>query len=270
MKKQHKSLFVLIIFIIFVSGFRYFELTKYNSFIVVFFNTQEGDAILIRDSNFCSVLIDGGSDFAVIDSLYKYLPFYKRQIDYVFVSHPHHDHIHGLNLVSKRFEIKNLYYPSLLVNLESLDDLILRSTKSFEIEEKSKQLKACGLDFKVYKIPSKPNEKDLNLHSLVLEVYKDEQFIFFTAGDIYEEQENYILNNKQLNSVYLFKSNHHGSKTSNSQEFLNKLKPKVTVVTSGYANRFKHPHLEPLRIITKNSQKVLRTDIEGEIVIEIP
>ena len=93
---------------------------------------------------------------------------------------------------------------------------------------------------------------------------------FFSAGDIYIEQERYILNNKQLGSVYLFKSNHHGSKTSNSNEFLNKLKPKVTVVTSGYANRFKHPHLAPLRVIAENSQKVIRTDVEGEIVIKIP
>ncbi|MBT5346861.1 MBL fold metallo-hydrolase [bacterium] len=270
MKKQHKTLFIITISLILLIGFRYYHLTKYKGIIVVFFNTKEGDAILIRNTDFCSILIDGGSDYAMLDSLYKYLPFNKRDFDHVFVSHPHHDHIHGLNLISKRFEIQNLYYPFLPFQKESLDDLKDLSKNKFEVNQEIKDIKACELDFKVYKVPLEKDEKDLNLHSLVIEIYDNQEFIFFAAGDIYQEQENYLMQNRNLKNVYLFKSNHHGSKTSNSKEFLEFLNPKVTVVTAGYANRFKHPHQKAIQNIAQHSRLVLRTDVEGEILIQPP
>jgi len=270
MKKQYKTLFIVTISLILLIGFRYYHLTKYKGFIIVFFNTKEGDAILIRNTDFCSILIDGGSDYAMLDSLYKYLPFNKRNFDHVFVSHPHHDHIHGLNLIAERFEIQNLYYPFLPFQKQSLEDLKAFSTNKFQINQEIKEIKACDLDFKVYKLPIYENHKDLNLHSLVIEVYDNQEFIFFAAGDIYQNQENYLIQNHKLNNVYLFKSNHHGSKTSNSKEFLEFLNPQVTVVTSGYENRFKHPHQKAIQNIAQYSKLVLRTDIEGEILIQPP
>ena len=270
MKKQHKTLFIITLSLILLIGFRYYHLTKYKGIIVVFFNTKEGDAILIRNTDFCSILIDGGSDYAMLDSLYKYLPFNKRYFDHVFVSHPHHDHIHGLNLISKRFEIQNLYFPYLPFQKQSLEDLKVSSQNKFEINQDIKEIKACDLDFKVYKLPIHENQKDLNLHSLVIEVYDDQEFIFFAAGDIYQEQESYLIKNRNLKNVYLFKSNHHGSKTSNSKAFLDNLSPAITVVTSGYQNRFKHPHQKAIQNIAQYSKLVLRTDVEGEILIQPP
>jgi len=77
---------------------------------VDYLNIGQGDSELIKTPNHKLVLIDGGPDNLVLDRLGEVLPFYRRKIDYLILSHYHDDHATGLLEVIKRYQVKNLIY----------------------------------------------------------------------------------------------------------------------------------------------------------------
>ena len=64
----------------------------------------------------------------------------------------------------------------------------------------------------------------------------------------------------------ILKVAHHGSNTSTTELFLNQVKPKVAVISVG-SNNFTHPHPEVMKKLEYQCQKVLRTDLNGTIII---
>lgn len=61
------------------------------------------------------------------------------------------------------------------------------------------------------------------------------------------------------------KVGHHGSKTSSSKEFIQKVKPTFAVISCGLNNRFGHPHAETINTLETAGVTILRTDVQGEI-----
>jgi competence protein ComEC len=60
---------------------------------------------------------------------------------------------------------------------------------------------------------------------------------------------------------------HHGSRTGSRAEFLDRAQPEWAVVSAGFANRFGHPHPEVLRRIAAAGVSLLRTDLDGALVL---
>ena len=67
-------------------------------------------------------------------------------------------------------------------------------------------------------------------------------------------------------SADIFKASHHGSKTSNQEEFLKIVNPKIMIISAGINNRFNHPALETLKTATELKIEVFRTDESGNLV----
>jgi len=269
MKKQIQTIIIFIIFIFFCFIIRFYNLSKYSSPIIVFFNTSEGESILIRNTEFCSILIDAGIDYELTDNIYKYLPFHKNNIDFVFLSHPHKDHYQGFFSLKNKYIISNFFYSHYFENHKIINQL-----KSFSLDSQSimeeKNIHACGFIINAYTLNQSVKNDDINTQSLILEVYYNSQWILLSAGDIYIDQEMELLNKlPQKQSLYIYKSSHHGSKTSNSEILLNYLNPKISVITAGSKNRFNHPHLESLSAIKKHSDIIYRTDIQNPIIIPV-
>ena len=86
-------------------------------------------------------------------------------------------------------------------------------------------------------------------------------------GDAGIDRERDLLKKYELKNIDVLKVGHHGSKTSSSEEFIRKLKPKYSIISVGRKNRYGHPHQEVLNYL-KNS-KVYRTDQDGIIMFEI-
>jgi beta-lactamase superfamily II metal-dependent hydrolase len=74
----------------------------------VFCEVGEGDgAILITRENV--FLIDAGRDGRMTECLQRHLPFWKRDITGVILTHPDADHMNGLNSVIKSYRVKWLF-----------------------------------------------------------------------------------------------------------------------------------------------------------------
>jgi len=94
------------------------------------------------------------------------------------------------------------------------------------------------------------NENILNNNSLVCKLsYRSFSMIF--TGDIEEIAEKKIVQkvDDRLLSADILKVAHHGSKTSSTQEFIQEVKPKITLIGVGENNKFGHPNSNVIEIL---------------------
>ena len=86
-------------------------------------------------------------------------------------------------------------------------------------------------------------------------------------GDAGEDKEKDILDEYDLSDIDVLKVGHHGSKTSNSKEFINEINPKYGIISVGNNNRYGHPNKEVLNNL--EDSKIYRTDKQGSIMFKI-
>ena len=86
-------------------------------------------------------------------------------------------------------------------------------------------------------------------------------------GDASTKVEADLLTNYNLTNIDILKVGHHGSKTSSSEEFINNINPKYSIITVGKNNRYGHPNKEVLENLKKS--KIYRTENEGSIMFKI-
>ena len=95
-------------------------------------------------------------------------------------------------------------------------------------------------------------------------VHNQNSFLF--TGDISKTVEKKLVE-KQINiNSDILKVAHHGSKTSTSEEFLEKVLPEIAIVQVG-ENKYGHPNTEVLERLKFFAIKILRTDKDGDIKI---
>ena len=227
---------------------------------VEYIDVGQADAILI-ENNKKYMLIDAGNNEDG-DLLVNY--FKDKNItdfEYVVATHPHEDHIGGMDNIIKNFNIKNYYMPDCYTTtktFEELLDALEEKNLSFETPDIDSEFLLGDALFKV--LYTGTDKRDLNNTSIVLRMtYKDVSFMF--TGDATNVTEKKILA-KDLQSDVL-KVGHHGSQYSTSDEFLDKVNPKYAIISVGTGNVYDHP-----KDITLNKLKgieVHRTDKEGTI-----
>lgn len=227
---------------------------------VEYIDVGQADAILIENDK-KYMLIDAGNNEDG-DLLVNY--FKDKNItdfEYVVATHPHEDHIGGMDNIIKNFNIKNYYMPDCYTTtktFEELLDALEEKNLSFETPDIDSEFLLGDALFKV--LYTGTDKRDLNNTSIVLRMtYKDVSFMF--TGDATNTTEKKILA-KNLQSDVL-KVGHHGSQYSTSKNFLDKVNPKYAIISVGTGNVYDHP-----KDITLNKLKgieVHRTDKEGTI-----
>jgi competence protein ComEC len=106
----------------------------------------------------------------------------------------------------------------------------------------------------------------VNSNSLVLTV-RYGKVTLLLPGDIEQEAERLLLEQGTDLQAQVLKVPHHGGRTSSSEPFLARVRPKVAVVSAGYRNRFRHPHQETLDRYRANGITLHRTDLDGAVTI---
>lgn len=105
-----------------------------------------------------------------------------------------------------------------------------------------------------------------NANSIVLRLdYGD--FSMLLTGDAEEQTEHRMLTKDVNLKVKVVKVAHHGSKYATSQEFVERVKPEVAIISCGEWNRYGHPAQIVLDRLRAAGAKLYRTDLQGEITI---
>lgn len=241
---------------------------------VTFFDIGQGDSILVQTPTQQTILIDGGPDRSILGKLGRALPFYVRSLDMIVLTHPHADHINGLNEVLRRYDVQYIVYTDVAYDAPEYDEwqrLVAESNSTVVIAEAGQQFSFGDVTLDVlYPVADISGETfdDVNDSSVVTRLeYQDTSFLFTGDASVSVEEELLADTAITLDSDYL-KVGHHGSRYSSSVDFLAAVSPDYAIIQSGVGNSFGHPHEITLRKLKAVGSHVLRTDEMGDIVID--
>ena len=259
----------------------------------------QGDCVVIRNSNGNVYISDCGSSSVSKVGKYRLLPFLKYKgygkIKGIFISHMDEDHMNGiLELMemapTEHLQIEYLFLPeSVLLIEEDQEDLkelstlasgngtkIIYLSQGEEIQDGELRFSCVypasqEVDYSDFK------KEDRNNSSLVLLMQYQEFEMLFT-GDVEMAGEHEIVNYVQeLTDQSLFQDDridvlkvaHHGSSGSSCEEFLEAIRPKISLISCGKNNSYGHPHTETLERLEDCGTKIFSTVDSGEIALKI-
>lgn len=256
------KIFSILLLVIYVNG-----CAREKLFSVHIIDVGQGDSIFIQTLEDKRILIDAGDEEAE-HTVYSYL---KRRgvkkIDVLIATHPDTDHIGSMDYIIDKFKISHFYMPNAKTDSEAFYNLLDScKEKNLKIEylTKGDRLKIDSSTTMEILSPSTITDKN-NLNSIVsLLNYKGYEFLF--TGDAEKENESEILSSCNLPDIEFLKAGHHGSSSSSTDEFIEKLKPEAVAISCGYNNDYGHPHRSILDTFRENESVVYRTDKNGSLV----
>lgn len=245
-------------------AFEVSQISKDTYLDVMYVDVGQADCEIIKLPNGKKILIDAGSK-GNADTIESYL---KRmnitELDYVIATHPHEDHIGGMSEIIKTFKTDCIYMPDVTSNTNVFSEFIT-TILEYDIPVATAKagleiLNADDIEITVV-APKKDEYSNLNNYSIVIKLrHKNNVFLFM--GDAEELSEKEILEDIHADVI---KIGHHGSDTSTSSDFLQRVSPKIAVISVGKDNPYGFPDENILNRL-KNI-KVLRTDINGSILL---
>lgn len=236
---------------------------------VYFVDVGQGDCIYIRLPDGKNMLIDAGENedgTAVVEYL-KELGVNK--IDYAVGTHPHADHIGGLDDVLNSIETDVLYMPSVPTSTATFVSVLdAVEENGVKLKKAEKNVIIENNDEYEIKILSPVSKKydEMNNYSAVVHIsYGDTAFLFM--GDAEKLAERQIIESGAMVEADVLKVGHHGSETSTDFDFLTAVSPEVAVISCGEGNSYGHPHTDVTDKLKDERIHILRTDKHGNIVI---
>jgi len=245
------------------------ERTENQLLEVHFIDVGQADSILVLTPDNKAMLIDAGNN-GDGNTVVSYLKAKNiSTIDVLVGTHPHEDHIGGLDTVIKAFDVKSVYMPKVSSNTKTFEDVLTAiNDKGLKVKTaKAGTSISLGSGIKTEIIaPNNDKYEDLNNYSAVIKLtYGSTAFLFM--GDAEEKSEKEILNSGFNVKADVLKVGHHGSETSTSKEFLNAVSPDYAIISAGKDNKYNHPHDTTLEKLNKAGVKVYRTDKLGTIIM---
>lgn len=231
---------------------------------VYFIDVGQADSILVINKDE-AMLIDAGNneDGQDVTSFIKEKGITK--LNYVIGTHPHEDHIGGLDdVINSDIEIENVFMPKIQTNTKTFEDVLdAVENKNLSITAPNK-----GDNFKIGEsncqvmTDSILDKNNLNLSSIVIRLeYGNNSFLFM--GDSEEENEKTMIWPK----TDVLKVGHHGSNTSTSESFLNQVRPDYAVIMVGKSNNYGLPKEKIIERLKNVNAQIYRTDEMGTIKI---
>jgi len=234
---------------------------------VHYIDVGQADSILIKTSYGTAVLIDGGNN-PDGPNVVNYLKSQQvKELAAIIATHPHEDHIGGLDTVIKSFPVKAVYMPNASTTTKTFEDFISAVTSSGAKRIQAKAgvtLDVPGLTGQ-FIAPNGSGYEDLNNYSAVLRLTFGKITFLFT-GDASELSESEMLKNGQNVKADVLKVGHHGSATATSNAFLKAVSPKYAIILVGTGNDYGHPAASTISRLSGAGVQVFRTDQDGTIV----
>ncbi len=280
-KKKNKFL-LLIIFLLSILLYKYPEVIEsfgFNDEVVInkiepdgnlyvyYVDVGQGDAILVSNDNH-NILIDAGNneDGTKLVSYFKELGI--TTFDYVVGTHPHEDHIGGLDDIINNFDVKNVYLPDSYTTTKTFEDVLdAIDNKKLEISIPSidEEFAVGTALFRVLYTGTDLN--DLNNSSIVLRMdFGDISFLF--TGDATSSIEKELIKRPSLIDVDVLKVAHHGSEYSSIDSFLNLSTPDYAIISVAEKNNYGQPGKGTINRLKKYGANILKTSELGTIVLK--
>lgn len=252
----------------------------------------QGDCIYIAFPDGKNMVMDIGSEFGSTSPWEHANEFLQErnvtQIDYLFITHGDYDHIRDAKKLLDNYEIKSLYMPlekaqdsntwlDLLEAAENetytdgngnkVEAAYNNNVGAYTISGENWEMKCYSFDEADY--PSGTNAEKINAVSPICLLEYSERTIVLT-GDANEMTEEYVLSKGYLDNIDtdILKVGHHGSKSSTTQAFLDKIDAEFAIIsTSGTREKpqekYTHPNPDLLARLDNYTDAVPDADFNG-------
>lgn len=231
---------------------------------VYYLDVGQADSMFIVLPDGENILIDAGNkeNGNQITNTIRNMGFDK--IDTLIATHPHADHIGGMETVVRSFDIGKIYMTNAVSNTSTYKKLLLA------IKEKEYKITTAKAGVGILQnenvtaefiAPVVDEYDDINDYSAMVKLVHGENVFVFT-GDGEKKAEDLIRANIKCD---VLKVGHHGSDTSTSKNFLKKTEPEYAIISCGTDNDYGHPHSKVLDRLEERGIEIFRTDIHGTI-----
>ncbi|MGQ0765915.1 MAG: DNA internalization-related competence protein ComEC/Rec2 [Gemmatimonadota bacterium] len=242
---------------------------------VYFTDVGQGDAIAVRSPGGRWLVVDAGPGWRTGDAAaMAVLPQLRRRggdAVHLVMTHPHLDHIGGARSVLAA-GIDTLWdaayvepgeeYLAVLRDAETRGIVWRRVKAGGTLNFDGVEVRFLAPDSAFMESLANPNDA-----SVVLRLSYGNVSLMLT-GDAEADAEEWLVHRygSELRSMVL-KVGHHGSSTSSSADFVRLVAPELAIVSVGRGNRYGHPSGEVLRRFEQSGAGVLRTDLDGTVVL---
>lgn len=234
---------------------------EHKSLVVEYLDVGQADSMLLS-SNGEYMLIDAGNNKDGDDVIEYLKNAGVSTLKYVVGTHPHEDHIGGMDDVINAFDVQNVLLANATSNTQTYSDVLT----ALENKSLTATVPEVGTTFplgdaNVTVLAAQPAD-DLNNASIVLRAtYQNTSFLFM--GDAEAEVEEAILQSGADIQSNVLKVGHHGSDTSTTSSFLSAVSPDAAVICCGAGNSYGHPSQATLNKLA--GIPIWRTDLNGTI-----
>ncbi len=272
--KKKKYIIFLIIIILFLKVKPYLNKDSF----VYYIDVGQGDSILLSSPNRKeNILIDTGGKISYEKEKWKErktknitdntISFLRKlginKLDYLIVTHGDYDHMgEAINLVNN-FKVKKV-----ILNCGKFNNLEKGLIKVLDKKKITYYscIKELNIDSnKLYFLKTKEYDNENDNSNVIYTELNGYNFMFMADAGIDKEKD--ILDKYNLSNIDVLKVGHHGSKTSTSKNFIDKIKPKYSIISVGKNNRYGHPNKEVLNNL--ENSKIYKTDKDGSIMFKI-
>ena len=239
---------------------------------VHFIDVGQGDSILIQAGEH-AMLVDAGTNESggtVTDYLHS---LNLTKLDYLIGTHPHEDHIGGLDDVILSFAIGTVIMPDVSHTTRTYEDVLdalLEKDLTVSSPQPGEVFSLGDASFTILspsaEIAAEAQEAgDLNNLSVGIRlVYGSTAFVL--CGDAESVSEEAMVQSGLPLKADVLKAGHHGSSTSTCGSFLDAVDPDYAVISCGKDNSYGHPHQETLDRLHAAGVSVFRTDEQGTVI----
>ncbi len=240
---------------------------------VTVLDVGQGDSLFIAFPKGSTMLVDGGGA-TVIDVGEQVVSPYLwsrrlKAIDYLVLTHAHHDHLDGLKSVLGNFSVRELWIGS-GPNSEELETLLeIAGSRDVRIvhQPAGGNTEIDGVEISFLSPPDRRRLRNVsNNDSLVLRLGYGLRHILL-PGDVESSMERRLVREAATITSDVLKVPHHGSKSSTSDAFLSQVDPSFGIISVGAYRRFGHPHNEVLEAFQRAGVRIYRTDQDGSVTV---
>jgi competence protein ComEC len=258
---------------------------------LVFLDVGQGDAALILFPGGKTMMVDGGGSFLFPTSgsgreeaIVEDLPSIGEQVvsrylwwrgidklDYLVATHAHSDHIEGLGDLLKNFKTGRAVVSALPLADSQFDRFALQARKAgvpLVVWQGGDRFVLDGVVLEVLWPPADrgaPSRLDNN-QSMVLRLSYGAHSILL-SGDIEQQAEWGLISSGVDLASNILKAPHHGSKTSSTIPFLERVSPEIAIISAPSRSRFGHPHKEVLERYCGKGIVIYQTGLSGAITV---
>ena len=232
---------------------------------IIFLDVGQGDAAVVRSPEGKVALVDSGRDADIIESLRRHGI---DSIDIAIASHPHADHIGGMEAVISTLPVRYFMDNGVPHTTATYRDLMWTLQKSdlTYLEATARTISLGSVELTVLP-PLSLGSDDLNNGSIGLVVTYG-AFRALLTGDSEIEELNHFLS-LGVPEVSVLKAAHHGSRDAVSPAWLSATKPEVVVISCGRDTPYGFPDSWALRYYETVASEVYRTDLDGDVTISV-